>query len=89
MAAPRIYAFADEASPRISEQIVALRRNRLCGLEIRNVDGENVSGISLKKAAEVRRKLDDAGLIMVQFFAEGVKARAEWERQMEKEQKAG
>ena len=63
MAAPRIYAFADEASPRISEQIVALRRNRLCGLEIRNVDGENVADISPEKAREVRGLLDDAGLV--------------------------
>ena len=59
----RIFAFADEASPKIDEQIAALMRNGMQGVEIRNVDGENVSGISLKKAAEVRRKLDDAGLI--------------------------
>ena len=58
----RIYAFADEASPAIDGQIAAMRRNGLNGLEIRGVDGENVSAISLKKAKEVRRKLDDAGL---------------------------
>ena len=58
-----IYAFADEASPRIDEQIKAMVRNGLQGLEIRNVDGENVSAISLDKAREVRKKLDDAGLI--------------------------
>ena len=58
----RIYAFADEASPAIDSQIAAMRRNGLNGLEIRGVDGENVSAISLKKAKEVRRKLDDAGL---------------------------
>ena len=58
-----IYAFADEASPRIDEQIKAMVRNGLQGLEIRNVDGENVSSISLDKAREVRKKLDDAGLI--------------------------
>ncbi len=58
-----IYAFADEASPRIDEQIKAMLRNGLQGLEIRNVDGENVSAISLDKAREVRKKLDDAGLI--------------------------
>ena len=43
-------------------QIAAMRRNGLNGLEIRGVDGENVSAISLEKAKEVRRKLDDAGL---------------------------
>ena len=58
-----IYAFADEASAAIDDQIVAMRRNHLEGLEIRNVDGTNVSDISLDKAREVRRKLDDAGLI--------------------------
>ena len=58
-----IYAFADEASPRIDEQIKAMVRNGLQGLEVRNVDGENVSAISLDKAREVRKKLDDAGLI--------------------------
>ena len=63
MSVPRIYAFADEASPRIDQQIEAMKRNGLQGLEIRNVDGENISGISLEKAREVRSKLDDAGLI--------------------------
>ena len=58
----RIYAFADEASPAIDGQIAAMRRNGLNGLEIRGVDGENVSAISLEKAKEVRRKLDDSGL---------------------------
>lgn len=63
MSLPRIYAFADEASARIDLQIEALRRNGLQGLEIRNVDGENVSAISRAKAREVRAKLEDAGLI--------------------------
>ncbi len=62
MAAPWIFAFADEASPMIDGQIAAMKRNGLNGLEIRNVDGENVSAISLDKAREVRKKLDDAGL---------------------------
>ena len=57
----KIYAFADEASPSIDEQIAAMKRNGLNGLEIRGVDGENVSVISLNKAREVRRKLEEAG----------------------------
>lgn len=52
----RIYAFADEASPDIDGQIAALRENGLDGLEIRNVDGVNVSDISAAKAREVRKK---------------------------------
>ena len=59
----RIFAFADESSPMIDQQIVAMHRNALHGLEIRNVDNENVSFISLEKAKEVRKKMDDAGLI--------------------------
>ena len=58
-----VYAFADEASPRIDGQIDALRRNGMRGLEIRGVDGQNVSEISLDKAREVRRRLEDAGLV--------------------------
>jgi len=58
----RIYAFADEASGQIDGQIAALLRNGLSGLEIRGVDGQNIADISLDKAREVRRKLDDAGL---------------------------
>ena len=59
----KIYAFADEASPNIDEQITALKRNGLDGLEIRNVDGANVSDITLEKAKEVKTKLDANGLI--------------------------
>ena len=59
----KIYAFADEASPNIDEQITALKRNGLDGLEIRNVDGVNVSDITLEKAKEVKIKLDANGLI--------------------------
>lgn len=49
----KIYAFADEASPKVDEQIKAMKRNGLDGLEIRNVDGVNVSSITLDAAAEV------------------------------------
>ena len=59
----RIFAFADEADPNFEGQIDAMLRNDLQGIEIRNVDGENVGDISLDKARELRRRLDDAGLI--------------------------
>ena len=58
----RIYAFADEASGQMDGQIAAMRRNDLQGLEIRGVDGQNISDITTHKAREVRKKLDDAGL---------------------------
>lgn len=57
-----IYAFADEASPMIDEQIAAMRKNNLNGLEIRNVDHVNIAEISNTKAKEVRAKMDAAGL---------------------------
>lgn len=59
----QIYAFADEASPEIDAQITAMKRNGLQGLEMRMVDGVNVSEITKEKALEVKQKLTDAGLI--------------------------
>lgn len=59
----RIYAFADEASASIPAQVTAMLKNGLNGLEIRNVDGENVSVISIEKAKEVNKLLKDNGLI--------------------------
>lgn len=58
----KLYGFADEANPMIDEQIKAMKRNGLSGLEIRIVDNVWISGVSLDKAREVRAKLDDAGL---------------------------
>ncbi|MBQ6345991.1 MAG: sugar phosphate isomerase/epimerase [Clostridia bacterium] len=60
---PMLIAFADEAGARLDEQIAALLRNGMDGIELRNVDGENVSDIGMDKAREIRRRLDDAGLI--------------------------
>ena len=39
----RIYAFADESGGMIDHQIESMKRNGLAGLEIRNVDGTNIS----------------------------------------------
>lgn len=58
----KIFAFADEAATDIEGQIKALKRNGLDGLEIRGVDGQNVSDITLNKAKEVKAKLDCEGL---------------------------
>lgn len=55
-------AFADEAGSSVEEQIAALRRNGLQGVELRGVDGENVSDITVQKAREVYRRFSDAGL---------------------------
>lgn len=58
----KIYAFADEASKFIDNQITAMKNNGIAGLEIRNVDGVNVSDISDAKAREVKAKMDAASL---------------------------
>ncbi len=58
----RLCAFADEADPMIIGQIAAMKRNDVGLLEIRGVDGKNISEVSLEKVREVRHMLDDAGL---------------------------
>lgn len=60
----RIYAFADESDALIDGQIDALKRNDLNGVEIRNVDGTNVSDITVHKANEVKDKFDSNGLVV-------------------------
>ena len=62
MAKFNLYAFADEADQSLSGQIAAMKRNGQQGLEIRTVDGMNVSDISVAKAKEIRKQMDDAGL---------------------------
>jgi sugar phosphate isomerase/epimerase len=58
----KLCAFADEANGAIDQQIKALNRNSISYLEIRNVDGVNISKITLEKAKEVKAKLDANGL---------------------------
>ena len=57
-----VYAFADEAGRELETQIDAMLKNQLQGLEIRSVDGENISDIGISKAKDIRKKMDDAGL---------------------------
>jgi sugar phosphate isomerase/epimerase len=58
----KLCAFADEADKSIDGQIRALLDNGISLLEIRGVDGENISNITVQKAKEVRKKLSDAGI---------------------------
>ena len=58
----RLCAFADEASKSMDGQIAAMQKNGISLLEIRGVDGENVSAISAEKAKEVKSKLDAGGI---------------------------
>ena len=57
-----LHAFADEAGQELSEQIVALRDNEYEGLEIRKVEGQNVSTLTLEQAKEIDKRIKDAGL---------------------------
>ena len=58
----KLCAFADEASKTVDGQIAAMQRNGISLLEIRGVDGENVSVITPEKAKEVKSKLDAGGI---------------------------
>ena len=55
-------AFADEASPLLDEQITALQEEGISLIELRGVDGKNVSNLTLEEAAAVKAKLDAAGI---------------------------
>ena len=59
----RIYAFADEASGMVDEQILAMQHNGLMGVELRNVDGNNIVDLTKAQATELRDKLAAAGKV--------------------------
>ncbi len=55
-------AFADEYSPVFDEQIKGLLENDVHYMEIRGVDGKNISDLTPDEAKAVRAKLDAAGV---------------------------
>ncbi len=55
-------AFADESSPMLDEQIKALQEEGISLIELRGVDGKNVSALTIEEAANVKAKLDAAGI---------------------------
>ncbi len=55
-------AFADEASAALSEQIDALKANDIPYLEVRGVDGKNVSSLSLDEAKDAHNRLKAEGI---------------------------
>lgn len=55
-------AFADEADQLLTGQIAAMQRNGISLLEIRGVDGENISVLSPAKVKEVAHLLKENGL---------------------------
>ncbi len=58
----RLAAFADEADSRLDGQISAMKENGVEYLEIRGIDGENISDITADKVRDIRARLDAAGL---------------------------
>ena len=55
-------AFADEASPMLDKQIKALQEEGISLIELRGVDGKNVSNLTIEEAKAVKAKLDAAGI---------------------------
>lgn len=58
----QLAAFADEADAALRGQISALRAHWIPFLEIRGVDGKNISKLTVAEAKEVQRQLSDAGI---------------------------
>lgn len=58
----RVSAFADEASEALDGQLEALHEAGIDCLEIRGVDGKNISKVTAAEAKELRRRFDDAGI---------------------------
>ncbi|MDR2688116.1 MAG: Gfo/Idh/MocA family oxidoreductase [Oscillospiraceae bacterium] len=55
-------AFADEAAQDLSAQIAACKANGISAIEVRGVNGENVSDITPAQAKEIKRRLDKEGI---------------------------
>lgn len=55
-------AFADEASADILEQIAACKANGIDYIELRNVNGKNISNFTVEEAKELKKLLDDNGI---------------------------
>ncbi|MEX0654578.1 MAG: sugar phosphate isomerase/epimerase [Phycisphaeraceae bacterium] len=62
-----ISAFADEAGGSCDEQINALQRANMTFIDLRSIDGHNITDLPEDLARQVKQKLDAAG-ITVQMF---------------------
>ena len=58
----KLCAFSDESDSSLNGQIDALKRNNIPYMEMRNVDGKNVTELTLEEAKAVRAKLDENGI---------------------------
>lgn len=57
-----ISAFADEINPSVTEQIRVLKECNISHIELRGLDGLNVSELSFDQAKDYKRKFDEAGI---------------------------
>ncbi|MGI5893351.1 MAG: sugar phosphate isomerase/epimerase family protein [Candidatus Merdivicinus sp.] len=55
-------AFADEAGSAVSEQIDALKGNGFTHIEVRGVNGKNITALTIEEAKELKKQLDDGGI---------------------------
>ncbi len=58
----KLCAFADEADPTVSGQIDALHGNDIELIELRGVDGKNVTELTCDEMRELRNRLDGEGI---------------------------
>ena len=58
----RLCAFADEAGDALAEQIKAMQENQIEFLELRSVDGVNVTKFTNEQIKEYKKQLDDGGI---------------------------
>jgi len=58
----KLCAFADEADPAISGQIEALHDNSIEFIELRGVEGKNVTEVTLAEMRELRKRFDGEGI---------------------------
>lgn len=57
-----ISAFSDEYSPSLFGQLEGLKKHGIGFMEIRGVDGKNISELTSNEAREIRNKLDEGGV---------------------------
>ena len=58
----KLAAFADESDPSFEGQISALKRNKIEYIELRGLDGVNVSNVTEESAKEYAARLKEAGI---------------------------
>ncbi len=58
----KLAAFADEASSSLDGQIEALKRNEIDFIELRGINGKNISAISTEEAVEYAKILSESGI---------------------------